>query len=177
MRAKTIFLCLAVLAVAGFLSLPGQKSEAPSKPKLAISIKPQHVADALHAIIKSHREVYAKACEGQKNLASPCELLRSASEAVASKGVEYAYVLRASQPINPRNTPETEVEIKGLKYAAQHPEDSFYTEELLGGRWYLTAVYPDVAVNQSCVNCHSAKQKCKVGDVIGGLVIRIALEL
>jgi cytochrome c2 len=44
----------------------------------------------------------------------------------------------------------------------------------------LTVVYPDVAVNQSCVSCHNArqeKQKYKTGDVLGGLVVRIALEL
>lgn len=180
MRAKAILVGLGLLAIAGLLSLSGQKSDTPSKPKLAVSIKPQHVADALHAIIKGQREVYAQVAENQKSLPAPCEFLRQGSEAVASKGVEYAYVLRSLQPINKRNAPETETEIKGLQYVAQHPEGSFSTEELLGGRWYLTAVYPDVAVSQSCVTCHNArqeKQKFKPGDVLGGLVIRIALEL
>ena len=53
---------------------------------------------------------------------------------------------------------------------------------MLGGRWYFTAVYPDVAVNQSCVNCHnqikeSPKKDFKSGEVMGGVVLRVALEL
>lgn len=181
MRANTTLLLIAVAAAACLLisNVTGQKAP-PSKPKLAISIKPQHVADALRAVIISHREVYAQANEGQKITLTPCEMLRQSSEAVASKGVEYAYVLRSLQPINKRNSPETETEIKGLQQVAKNPEASFATEELLGGRWYFTAVYPDTAVNQSCVQCHNARQdkiKYKVGDVLGGLVIRVALEL
>jgi hypothetical protein len=180
MRTKVILVCLSVLAVVGLASLSGQKTNTPSKPKLEVSIKPQHVADALHAIIKGQREVYSQVSENQKGLPSPCEFLRQGSEAVASKGVEYAYVLRSLKPLNKRNSPETETEIKGLQYVAQHPDAAFSSEELLGGRWYWTVVYPDVAVTPSCVSCHNARQEMyqfKKGDVLGGLVIRIALEL
>jgi len=164
------------------LGLAAQKTENPGKAKLAVSIKPQHVADALHAIIVSHREVYAHAIEGKQvaGLPTPCEMVRRGSEAVASKGVEYAYLLRSLQPINKRNAPETDMEIKGLEYVAKNPDSFYAKEELLGGRWYLTAVYPQVAVNQSCVQCHKVqpgKSNLKTGDVLGGLVIRIALEL
>jgi hypothetical protein len=109
-------------------------------------------------------------------------MLRLCSQAVASRGVEYSYVLRSLTPTNPRNTPETDVEVKGLQFVNGRPDLSFTSEELLGGRWYFTAVYPDVAVDQSCVDCHRAMRKSlvaplKIGDVLGGLVIRVALEL
>jgi hypothetical protein len=179
---------------------PAQKPSAPSKPKLAVSIKPQHVADALRAVILSDREVYTQLLAEQppagsvkiaksstlpseaKGLPSPCEVLRLGSQTVASKGVEYSYVLRSLQPVNPRNAPETEVETKGLQFLATRPDLSYSSEELLGGRWYFTAVYPDVALNQSCVNCHNrhparGDRDYKLGDVLGALVVRIALEL
>jgi hypothetical protein len=180
MRVKMLSTIFGAAIAGCFLvsNLAGQKA-APTKPKLAVSIKPQHVADALRAVIISHREVYSQAVEGQKVPLSPCEMLRQSSEAVASKGVEFAYVLRALQPLNKRNAPETETEIKGLQEVAKNPDNPYMTEELLGGRWYFTAIYADVA-SSSCVQCHNARQqrtKYKVGDVVGGLVIRVALEL
>src|SRR6516165_5767930 len=41
-----------------------QKTPTPTKPKLAISIKPQHVADALRAVILSDREIYTQVAAG-----------------------------------------------------------------------------------------------------------------
>lgn len=184
MQTKAIFSGLAALLVLCALAanLLGQQNPSVGKKKLQVAIKPQHVADALKAVIISHREVYAHAVQSQSNVPAPCEVVRQGSEAVASKGVEYSYLLRSLQPINKRNAPETETEIKALQQVAQNPESPFYSEELLGGRWYLTAVYPDIAVNQSCVSCHNARQASpgksyKIGDVIGGLVVRVALEL
>lgn len=173
--------------------LSAQKDPAPLKPKLALAIKPQHVADALRAVVSSDREVYTQCVEdneksakmaraiGEK-LPSPCEMLRLGSQAVASKGVEFSYVLRSLRPINPRNHPETEVETKGLQFIATRPDLIYTSEELLGGRWYFTAVYPDVARNQSCVTCHNQHRRdsaseLKLGEVFGGLIVRIALEL
>ncbi len=46
---------------------------------------------------------------------------------------------------------------------------------------YFTAVYADVAVAPVCTSCHnehkdSPKRDFKLGDVMGGVVIRIPLE-
>jgi hypothetical protein len=172
------------------------KPAAPPKSKLALSIKPEHVADALHAVILSDREVYTRALAGNqaslgsaertlgagKALPSPCEMLRLGSQAAASKGVEFSYVLRSLDPVNKRNAPETEIETKGLQFVATRPDLTFTSDELLGGRWYFTAVYPDVASDQSCIACHNRLRRdrtkgLKLGDVMGGLVVRIALEL
>ncbi len=177
-------IALMAMVCAGWLAF-AQKSETPAKPKLALSIKPKDVADALRAVVASDREVYTKLAAQialGKGLANPCELLRLNSESVASKGVEFSYVLRALRPINQRNAPETDVEKKGLEFVSTRPGQAYYEEELLGGRWYFTAVYPDVAVNQSCVNCHnqhkdSPKKDWKSGEVLGGVVVRVALEL
>jgi Protein of unknown function (DUF3365). len=45
---------------------------------------------------------------------------------------------------------------------------------------YFTAVYPDVAVTAACVTCHnehkdSPKTDFKIGEVMGGVVIRVPL--
>ncbi len=187
-----IIVSLACVGLVG-VSSQGQKPAAPSKPKLAVSIKPSDLANALRAVILSDREVYARVfgeqqrdsapeSPGSKRMPNPCEMLRAGSQSVASKGVEYSYVLRSLQPVNPRNAPETEVETKGLQFLATRPDLSYASDELLGGRWYYTAVYADVAFEQSCVTCHNARKgvaakEYKRGDVLGGLVVRIALEL
>jgi hypothetical protein len=96
--------------------------------------------------------------------------------------VEFSYVLRSLNPINKRNAPETEVETKGVQFVSARPDLTYSSEELLGGRWYFTAVYPDVALDQSCLSCHGQNARGtptarKVGEVLGALVVRIALEL
>ena len=162
-----------------------QKTGPRLKPKLSVSIKPQDVADALHAVIASQREVYTHTNASrfqEQGFPSPCAMFRMISEATASKGVEFSYVLRSLKPVSQRNAPETELERKGLESFATQPEKPFYAEEMLGGRWYFTAVYSDVAVNPSCVTCHnqlkdSVRKDFKSGEVMGGVVIRVALEL
>jgi hypothetical protein len=188
---KTVALSLGGLVLITLaLSSAELTKPAPTKPKLALALKPQHMTDALRAVILSDREVYTHVSANQpsssagsqtgKPLPSPCEMLRAGSQSVASKGVEFSYVLRSLKPLNQRNVPETEIETKGLQFVSNRPDLVYTAEELLGGRWYFTAVYPDVAVSQSCVVCHSQKAagtELKVGDVLGGLVVRIALEL
>ncbi|MBI4658895.1 MAG: DUF3365 domain-containing protein [Verrucomicrobia bacterium] len=200
MNAKNLrsIASVALVGVAAWIGY-SQKPVGPSKPKLDVAIKPQHVADALRAVITSQREVYTRlysrlpatpertrstdsSTRASKPISSPCEVLRLCSEAVASKGVEFSFVLRSRRPIDKRNLPETDVEKKGLELAVERPDSSHSAEELLGGRWYYTAVYPDIGTDQTCVDCHNqlqpnSKTKLKLGDVFGSLVIRIALEL
>jgi hypothetical protein len=191
-------LLAAILGLTAWLG-HGQKASRPTKPKLAVAIKPQHVADALRAQITAEREVYTQVIlqrlqdqekllkasvrwEEDKALPAPCQMLRLAAEGVGAKGVEFSYTLRSLAPVSPRNAVETDVEKKGLEFVTSRPDLSYTAEELLGGRWYFTAVYPDVAVHQSCVSCHnqlkgSETKPFKLGDVMGALVVRIALEL
>jgi hypothetical protein len=189
-----------VLIALGFIASVSLRvpPERPARAKPTGVIRPQDLADALHAVIAADREVYSRVIvhrlqdeakviktsehwQEEKALPLPAQMLRLGGEAVQQKGAEFAYVLRSLWPINQKNGPETEVERAGLKFVAEHPQQKYYAEETLGGRRYITAVYPDAATSQSCVTCHnehprSPKKDFKLGDVMGGLVIRVPLE-
>lgn len=163
-----------------------------------VSFKPQEMADALHAVIAADREVYAlhivqrlQADEKiipasanwkhDKALPVPSQVLRMASQVVQQKGAEFHYVLRSLWPINPKDGPETSTEKTGLQFVAEHPATNYYAGESLGGRRYFTAVYPDIALSEACVECHNGHQDSprkdfKVGEVMGGVIVRVPLE-
>jgi hypothetical protein len=184
-----------VLACAGCGERPAGAT-AQSQPD--VTFKPQEMADALHAVIAADREVYCRqlvqrlagdekllTCtenwQTDKALPVPAQVLRMGSELVQRNGAEFHYVLRSLWPINPKNGPETPTERKGLQAVAEHPELAYYAEESLGGRRYFTAVYPDRAIVPSCVECHAAQQSgvkrtFKLGEVMGGMVVRVPLE-
>jgi hypothetical protein len=80
-----------------------------------------------------------------------------------------------------QNGAKTQAEKAGLRYIADHPGKNYYTEEELGGSSYFTAVYPDKAVAEACVSCHNhhkdtPRRDFKLDDVMGGVVVRIALQ-
>jgi hypothetical protein len=161
------------------------------RPKPAVTFKPQEMADALHSVIAADRQVFAthfeqyraaeRSATSSAQLPIPAHLLRQASEAIQQKGAEFHYVLRSLWPINPNSAPETATETEGLKFVLEHPDSNYYSEESLGGRRYFTAVYPDRASLASCVDCHnqhkdSPKKDFKLGDIMGGMVVRVPLE-
>jgi hypothetical protein len=156
------------------------------------------VADAIHAVIEADRTVYAKNVvnrlqddrkiikatehwEDENTLPLPGQMLRMGAEHVQKKNIGVSYALLSQWPVNKKNAPQTGAEKAGLKAVAANPKQSFYQEETLGGRRYMTAVYADTAVAAACVNCHnehkdSPRRDFKQGDVLGGVVIRIALD-
>jgi len=106
--------------------------------------------------------------------------LRAGSEAVAEVTDKFTYSLQSLWPIGKQNGPKTEVEKVGLQYIVDNPGKNYYGEEKLGDITYYTAVYPDVAVAEACVSCHNEhkdtpKTDFKIGDVMGGVVIRVPL--
>lgn len=111
----------------------------------------------------------------------PAQMFRMGSEHVAKQGSGLSYVLLSKWPVNKQNQARTAVEIEGLEQVAASPEKApFYGTEELGGKRYFTAVYADVAVAPACVDCHnehpdSPRRDFEVGDVMGGVVIRIPL--
>jgi len=173
-------------------------SAAVSKTPPEVTFKPQEMADALHAVIAADRDVYAQHIlqrlasdeklvkvsehwQEDKTLPLPAQVLKMGSETVQRGGAEFHYILRSLWPLNAKNGPETATEKKGLQAVTEHPEINFYSEESLGGRRYFTAVYPDRASVESCVECHNhhpaaAKKDFKLGDVLGGIVVRVPLE-
>ena len=174
-------------------------SEAFDKP----TISPKTMADALHLVMDSDRTVYTrkivnrlakkekviKASEhfdDDKALVLPAQMFRFGSELVAKRAkklpdVNFSYSLQSLWPVNKQNAPKTQAEKDGLKYVADNKGKNYYTVEELGGTKYFTAVYADVAVAPVCASCHndhkdSPRRDFKIGDVMGGVVIRIPLE-
>ena len=106
-------------------------------------------------------------------------MFRMGAEQAQKNNAPFTYSLLSQWPVNKQNGPKTDVEKAGLKAVAETGKN-FYSEESLGGKKYFTAVYPDKAVVEACVKCHnehkdSPKKDFKVGDVLGGVVIRIPL--
>jgi len=167
------------------------------------SLSPKAMADALHLVMDSDRMIYTRKIvnrlvkkekvikasehfEDDKALVSPAQMFRFGSELVAKRSeklddVNFSYSLQSLWPINKQNAPKTDVEKEGLKFIAENKGENFYAEETLGGTKYFTAVYPDVGVAPVCVSCHNAhkdtpKRDFKLGDVMGGVVIRIPMD-
>jgi uncharacterized protein DUF3365 len=161
-------------------------------------VTPRAMADAVHAVIEADRTVYTRNIvnrlqieeklieadehwKDEKALPLPSQMLRMGSELVAEKNIGVSYALLSLWPINQQNGAKTQAEKAGLRYIADHPGKNYYTEEELGGTSYFTAVYPDKAVAEACVSCHNhhkdtPKRDFKLDDVMGGVVVRIALN-
>ena len=114
-----------------------------------------------------------------KLLPLPAQMFRMGAERARKRSQRLSYALLSLWPINKQNAPRTDAEKQGLQAVVDHPEQAFYKDEDLGGARYLTAVYPDRAVSQACVNCHnghaeSPRKDFKMGQVMGGIVVRVA---
>lgn len=161
------------------------------------------MADALHTVLDSDRAIYTKKVVGRltkkekvikasehfiddKALPLPAQMFRMGAENVEQRiadnpEVNFSYSLQSLWPINKQNAPKTKAEKEGLKYIADNPGKNYYSEEKLGGKNYFTAIYPDVGVAPVCVSCHnkhkdSPKTDFKIGEVMGGVVIRIPID-
>ncbi|TNF36752.1 MAG: DUF3365 domain-containing protein [Gammaproteobacteria bacterium] len=158
------------------------------------------MADALHLVMDSDRTIYTQKVvnrlvkkekvikasehfEDEKALVLPAQMFRFGAELVAKRAealpdVNFSYSLQSLWPVNKQNAPKTDAEKAGLKFVAENKGKNYYTEEVLGGKKYFTAVYADTAVAPVCVSCHNEhpdtpKKDFKIGDVMGGVVIRI----
>ena len=161
-------------------------------------IEPQMMSDALFSVMEADRMVYTKLIvnrlvkeekvikasehwKDDKALVLPAQMFRYGAERVAEKGAAFSYSLLSEWPVNKQNSPKTEVEKAGLKFIAANPGKNFYGEETLGGTKYFTAVYADVAVAPACISCHNnhkdtPRSDFKMGDIMGGVVIRIPVK-
>lgn len=188
-----------LMAVGASVPLLAMLSACGSAPEEAAGgIDPQTFADSLHAVMSSDRAVYTKRVvnrlqneegvikasehfEDDKALPLPAQMFRFGSEAVAEKTDKFSYQLLSLWPINKQNAPTTEIEKEGLQYIVDNPGENFYGEEELGGTKYFTAVYADPAVAPACVTCHNdhkdtPKSDFKLGDTMGGVVIRVPIS-
>jgi Protein of unknown function (DUF3365) len=180
--------CLTILAVSALSC---------GEPPPPAGVSPQVMADALYAVMAADRTVYTrevvnrlqneekliKAVEhwkDEKGLPLPAQMFRMGAEAAQKSNSSFTYSLLSQWPINKQNGPKTEVEKEGLKAVAETGKN-FYKEEKLGEKKYFTAVYADKATVEACPSCHndhkdSPRKDFKVGDVLGGVVIRIPLD-
>lgn len=189
------------VVLTGFLALTGfclVSSGSGEKSHKLTQVSLRKMADGLHASLAASREVYVRelverlAVEAKvlgvggdwrasKSLPGHAEFMRLTASTIQKRGAEFSFVLRSSWPMDARNGPQTDVEQKGLEAVRQKPEENVYTEELLGGRSYFTAIYPDRAILSSCVDCHnrhpaSPRRDFATNDVMGAWVIRLPLE-
>ena len=195
---KTLIALGVATSVAG-LSTAIAGDDAFTKP----TISAKAMADALHLVMDSDRTIYTRKIvnrlvkkekvikasehfEDDKALVLPAQMFRFGSELVAKRAeklddVNFSYSLQSLWPINAQNAPKTDVEKEGLKFIAENKGENFYAEETLGGKSYFTAIYADVGVAPVCVSCHNdhkdtPKRDFKLGDVMGGVVIRIPMD-
>lgn len=164
-----------------------------------VGIDPKLHTDGLFAVMNADRANYTKLIVGRlgpkaadavlpieeweahdNGVPLPAQMFRAGSEAVAQVTDTFSYTLQSEWPINKQNAPKSPMEEEGLKFISANPGENFYGTEELGGTKYFTAVYADVAVAAACVDCHndhkdSPKTDFKIGDVMGGVVIRVPL--
>ena len=161
-------------------------------------VSARQMADALHAVMEADRTVYTrnvvnrlqneeqliKASEhwkDEKALPLPAQMFRMGSEMAAEKNSDFSYSLLSLWPVNKQNDPRTDAERTGLQFIVDNKGQNYYTDEVLGGKTYFTAVYPDVAVAQACIACHnghkdSPRTDFQLDDVMGGVVVRIPVS-
>ncbi len=196
LKSATLVIASVLLAASATVALFTGCSKAEAK---TAGIAPKHMADALHAVMESDRVVYTKMVvnrlqneekiikatehwKDDKTLPLPAQMFRMGAEMVQAKNAGFSYSLLSKWPINKQNLPKTDAEKAGLDFVAQKEgTENFYTEETLGGKKFFTAVYADNAVAAACVTCHNdhkdtPRSDFKLGDVMGGVVIRIPLE-
>ncbi|RMF19201.1 MAG: DUF3365 domain-containing protein [Gammaproteobacteria bacterium] len=185
---------LLALPLAGTVLLSGcSGGETPA------GIAPQAFTDSLYAVMKADRTNYTKLVvqrlgpkgagvikpdEHWEDMSDgtplPAQMFRAGAELAADITDSFTYSLQSLWPVNSQNAPKTEMEKQGLKFIADNPGQNFYGKETLGDTTYFTAVYPDIAVAEACVSCHndhkdSPRTDFKIGDVMGGVVIRVPL--
>lgn len=180
----------------GSLTILAASALSCGEPPPPSGVSPQVMTDALYAVMAADRAVYTrevvnrlqneekviKAVEhwkDEKGLPLPAQMFRMGAEAAQKSNSSFTYSLLSQWPINKQNAPKTEAEKAGLKAVAETGKN-YYTEETLGDKKYFTAVYADKATVEACSTCHnehkdSPRKDFKVGDVLGGVVIRVPL--
>lgn len=152
--------------------------------------------DYIHAAIEAGRHTYSEYTvdrlfrnhglqatehwERDNTLLLPAEFLKLSSQFSNKRGIGMRYRLVSLWPINPENSPQSIKETRGLEEVIRKPSQPFTWVVQTNGLWFYQAVYPDLAVTQSCVTCHNAHPKSpktdfKLGDVMGGIVINLPL--
>jgi len=159
-------------------------------------IPPRLASDWIHAAIEAGRTIYSGTIvdrlastntlhasehwENENTLMLPAQFLSQSAKISNERGIGMRYRLMSPWPINKRNAPGSRTLETGFQKVMENPEQPFTWVVQTGGHWYFQAIYPDLAVNDSCVSCHnnhpeSPKKDFKLGDVMGGILINLPL--
>lgn len=168
-----------------------------SKDKERFHVAPEVVTDYIHAILDADRTVYAKHVVNRlqrkkvihpsenwwkdNTLLLPAQFLLNASDLIKNLRLGLDYRLISLWPINPHNGTANQFERIGLESVVSYPLRPYIGTTKVGLKKYFQAVYPDLAITPSCVNCHNAhpnspKHDFKLYDVMGGIVVSIPLD-
>jgi hypothetical protein len=160
-------------------------------------IPAERVAEYVHSVIQADRSIYTTevvermktqgivtASENWRDsgkLPLPVQFLIEASRLMLHNPNGLRFRLISNWAINKENMPRTDFEETGLLQIAVSPERPYKGMKTEHGIEYFEALYPDIAVSQSCVRCHnthprSPKKDFRVGDVMGGLLVSIPVS-
>jgi hypothetical protein len=164
-----------------------------------ISLSPDVMTDYIFRILKAERTIYGKYVvqrlnethslqasenwERDNTIPIPAQVFRIGSE-LASQDGSFSYESISPWNLNDNKAPKTDFEQKAMQTVLETglPYKGYQSKD---GKKYFSALYPDKAVTQSCVDCHNQhpihKQRYpekvfKVGDVMGGILINLPLE-
>lgn len=173
------------------------------------TIKAELVADYIHTALAADRTAYTKhvvnrakklegkakdtgvleieATEGWKDndgIPLPAQMFREGSLIAAENSSAFTYGLISPWNINDKQAPKNDFEKKAMDKVIETGE-SYKEVQDVGGKKYLSALYPDKAVAEACVTCHNTHpvhlekfpdKKFEMGEVMGGIIINIPLE-
>lgn len=160
-------------------------------------VPPEVVTDYIHAILEADRIVYARHVVNrlqkenviypsenwweENTLLLPAQFMLNASDLIRNLRLGLDYRLISLWPINPQNGAADKFERAGLESVASYPLRPYIRTTYVGDQKFFQAVYPDLAVTPSCVECHNAhprspKHDFKLYDVMGGIVMSIPLD-
>lgn len=160
-------------------------------------LEPKVMTDALFSVVSADRYVYTKYVvnrlvnqeaiikasehwQDDRALPLPAQMFRMGAEKALDSNANFTYSLLSLWPINQQNAPRTPTEKIGLKFLVENPGKNFYEQEILSGKRYFTAIYADTGISKACIECHnkhkdSPRKDFKMGDIMGGVVIRVPL--
>jgi hypothetical protein len=183
----TIFTCLLGQWV---FSAASKETEPPR------GISPEMVADYVHSVVQADRTFYqteivdrmmekgmvfaSENWRADGDLPLPAQFLQESGRRMAEQRKGIRFRLISSWAINKEHRPTTEFERTGLMKILANPDRPYTAVTTEGKARIFQALYPDKAVSQHCADCHnvhpkSLKRDFKAGDVMGGLLVTIAL--
>ncbi len=171
-------------------------------------ISPENAVDYIHTVLLADRTAYTRhvvnrlqMLEGNENAEGvvpaeatedwqenngvplPAQMFRLGSEIASGSGA-FTYGLISPWNINDNQAPQPGFEEEAMAEVVETGEPYKDYQEI-GGQRYYSAVYPDEAVAEACVNCHNSHpvhqerypdKQFEMGDVMGGIVINLPVN-